>query len=70
MIQDGLEYLNSRLIFGMMPGLASTRKLFHDVDLQIHDIEGTATSPAHENAALTFGILILQKIKSILGIAA
>ena len=27
MIQDGLEYLNSRLIFGMMPGLASTRKL-------------------------------------------
>ena len=27
MIQNGLEYLNSRLIFGMMPGLASTRKL-------------------------------------------
>ena len=27
MLQDGLEYLNSRLIFGMMPGLASTRKL-------------------------------------------
>lgn len=27
MIQDGLEYLNSRLMFGMMPGLASTRKL-------------------------------------------
>ena len=26
MIQNGLEYLNSRLIFGMMPGLASTRK--------------------------------------------
>lgn len=44
-------------------------KGLHDVDLQIHDIEGTATSPAHENAALTFGILILQKIKSILGIA-
>ena len=27
MLQDGLEYLNSRLIFGMMPGLATTRKL-------------------------------------------
>ena len=27
MLQNGLEYLNSRLIFGMMPGLASTRKL-------------------------------------------
>ena len=27
MIQNGLEYLNSRLIFGMIPGLASTRKL-------------------------------------------
>ena len=27
MIKNGLEYLNSRLIFGMMPGLASTRKL-------------------------------------------
>ena len=27
MLQDGLEYLNSRLMFGMMPGLATTRKL-------------------------------------------
>lgn len=27
MLQNGLEYLNSRLMFGMMPGLASTRKL-------------------------------------------
>lgn len=27
MLQNGLEYLNSRLVFGMMPGLASTRKL-------------------------------------------
>ena len=27
MLQAGMEYLNSRLMFGMMPGLASTRKL-------------------------------------------
>jgi dihydrofolate synthase/folylpolyglutamate synthase len=27
MLQNGLEYLNSRLMFGMMPGLATTRKL-------------------------------------------
>ena len=39
-----------------------------DVDLQIYDIDGTATNPAHENASLRFGILALQKIKGILGI--
>ena len=27
MLQAGMEYLNSRLMFGMMPGLATTRKL-------------------------------------------
>ena len=27
MLQNGLEYLNSRLMFGMMPGLETTRKL-------------------------------------------
>jgi dihydrofolate synthase/folylpolyglutamate synthase len=27
MLQNGLEYLNSRLMFGMMPGLTTTRKL-------------------------------------------
>lgn len=41
-----------------------------DVDLQIHDIEGTSTTPAHENASLMFGILALQKIRAILGISA
>lgn len=39
-----------------------------DVDLQIHDIDATANTPAHENAALTFGLLALQKVRSILGI--
>lgn len=39
-----------------------------DVDLQIHDIEATETTPAHENASLMFGLLALQKVKTILGI--
>lgn len=39
-----------------------------DVDLQIHDIDAAANTPAHESAALTFGLLALQKVKSILGI--
>lgn len=39
-----------------------------DIDLQIHDISGTAASPAHESAALTFGLLAANKISDILGI--
>lgn len=41
-----------------------------DVDLQIHDIGASSTTPAHENAALLFGMLTIQKIKEILGIDA
>ena len=37
-----------------------------DVDLQIRDIAATATTPAHENAALTFGMLALTKVREIL----
>lgn len=39
-----------------------------DVDLQIHDIAGTETTPAHENAATMFGLLTILKISQILGI--
>ena len=37
-----------------------------DVDLQIHDIAATATTPAHEGAALTFGLLAFRKVREIL----
>lgn len=37
-----------------------------NVDLQIRDIAATATTPAHENAALSFGLLALMKVREIL----
>lgn len=37
-----------------------------DVDLQLHDIGATATTSAHENAVLTFGLLALLKIREII----
>lgn len=37
-----------------------------DVDLQIRDIEATATVPAHEYAALTFGILAMMKLNEMI----
>ena len=37
-----------------------------DVDLQIHDIAASATTPAHENAALSFAILAFTKLREIL----
>ena len=40
-----------------------------DVDLQIHNIAASATTPAHESAALTFGILALTKVREILAVA-
>lgn len=44
-------------------------KGLQDVDLHIYDIDATATTPAHENAALLFGLGVLQKVKEILGLA-
>lgn len=39
-----------------------------DIDLQIRDIDGTDSNPAHQTSALMFGLLALQKVKCILGI--
>lgn len=40
-----------------------------DIDLQILDIEGTEENPAHENGALAFSILAVNRLCEILGIA-
>lgn len=40
-----------------------------NVDLQIHDIGPSATLPAHENAALMFGLKVILRVKEVLGMA-
>lgn len=40
-----------------------------NVDLQIHDIGSSATLPAHENAALMFGLKVILRVKEVLGMA-
>ena len=54
--------------------LANTQRLYdfltshgvQEVDLQLHDIDATATTSAHENAVTMFGLLALLKIREII----
>ena len=46
-----------------------TSRGVREVDLQIHDIAGSGGTPAHERAAVMFGLLTINKISEILGIA-
>ena len=56
--------------------VANTQKMYdflvnngvQDVDLQIHDIAGTSTTPAHENASIMFALLTMNKMCQIMGI--
>lgn len=57
--------------------IANTQNLYnfltangvHDIDLQVIDFDGNAVTPAHEAGAIFFGMLAVNKLSEILGIA-